>query len=110
MFRQTALRLFLGLAVSGLALTAATGGRAGARPGGPRAPRRRDRRAVAHRGQCRARPLPPPAGNARLLRRAAADTVVEIWPGGGWYTEILAPYLRRGGGTYYAASHGRERP
>jgi predicted methyltransferase len=27
------------------------------------------------------------------------DTVVEIWPGGGWYTEILAPYLRSGGGT-----------
>ncbi len=26
------------------------------------------------------------------------DTVVEIWPGGGWYTEILAPYLRSGGG------------
>lgn len=22
------------------------------------------------------------------------DTVVELWPGGGWYTEILAPYLR----------------
>ena len=21
------------------------------------------------------------------------DTVVEIWPGGGWYTQILAPYL-----------------
>ena len=32
-----------------------------------------------------------------------SDTVVEIWPGGGWYTEILAPYLRSGGGTYYAA-------
>ena len=30
------------------------------------------------------------------------DTVVEIWPGGGWYTEILAPYLA-GSGTYYAA-------
>ena len=30
------------------------------------------------------------------------DTVVEIWPGGGWYTEILAPYVA-GGGTYYAA-------
>ena len=30
--------------------------------------------------------------------------MVEIWPSGGWYTEILAPYLRRGGGTYYAAS------
>jgi predicted methyltransferase len=25
-------------------------------------------------------------------------TVVEIWPGGGWYTEILAPYLTSGGG------------
>ncbi|MBV1915761.1 MAG: methyltransferase [Pseudomonadales bacterium] len=23
-------------------------------------------------------------------------TVVEIWPGGGWYTEILAPYLEEG--------------
>jgi predicted methyltransferase len=34
------------------------------------------------------------------------DTVVEIWPGGGWYTEILAPYLIPGGGTYYAASMG----
>jgi predicted methyltransferase len=34
------------------------------------------------------------------------DTVVEIWPGGGWYTEILAPYLLAGGGTYYAASMG----
>jgi predicted methyltransferase len=24
------------------------------------------------------------------------DTVVELWPGGGWYTEILAPYLATG--------------
>ena len=31
------------------------------------------------------------------------DTVVEIWPGGGWYTEILAPYLAARG-TYYAAT------
>jgi predicted methyltransferase len=30
-------------------------------------------------------------------------TVVEIWPGGGWYTKILAPYLASGGGTYVAA-------
>ena len=29
--------------------------------------------------------------------------VVEIWPGGGWYTQIIAPYLQHGGGTYYAA-------
>ena len=24
------------------------------------------------------------------------DSVVEIWPGGGWYTEVLAPYLSSG--------------
>lgn len=30
-------------------------------------------------------------------------TVVEFWPGSGWYTEILAPYLTRGQGTYIAA-------
>jgi predicted methyltransferase len=33
--------------------------------------------------------------------------VVEIWPGGGWYTEILAPYLKQGGGTYYAVANGQ---
>jgi predicted methyltransferase len=31
-------------------------------------------------------------------------TVVEVYPGRGWYTEILAPYLK-GSGTYYAAEH-----
>ncbi len=31
-------------------------------------------------------------------------TVVELWPYGGWYTEILAPYLREGGGKLYAAA------
>lgn len=29
-------------------------------------------------------------------------TVVEIWPGGGWYAEILAPYLKEKG-VYYSA-------
>jgi predicted methyltransferase len=29
-------------------------------------------------------------------------TVVELWPGGGYWTEILGPYLKAGG-TYYAA-------
>ena len=29
-------------------------------------------------------------------------TVVEIWPAGGWYSEILAPYLK-GEGVYHAA-------
>src|SRR6201996_898646 len=30
-------------------------------------------------------------------------TVVELWPFGGWYTQILAPYLRDHG-TFYAAA------
>ncbi len=35
-------------------------------------------------------------------------TVVEIWPGGGWWTEILAPYLQANG-TYYVAPPDRAR-
>jgi predicted methyltransferase len=31
-------------------------------------------------------------------------TVVELWPFGGWYTEIIAPYVKGGGGKYYAAA------
>ncbi len=34
-------------------------------------------------------------------------TVVEIYPGGGWYTEILAPYMK-GRGELYAASWDRD--
>src|SRR5512147_974588 len=32
-------------------------------------------------------------------------TVVEIWPGGGWYTEVLAPVLK-GKGKLYEAQYG----
>ncbi|MBB3763342.1 class I SAM-dependent methyltransferase [Sphingomicrobium lutaoense] len=32
------------------------------------------------------------------------DMVVEIWPGGGWYTEILAPYLAEEGSLALVAS------
>ena len=32
------------------------------------------------------------------------DTVVEIWPGGGWYTEILAPLLNQNGTLWVAAN------
>ena len=31
------------------------------------------------------------------------DTIVEIWPGGGWYTEILAPYAAPHGTLWEAA-------
>jgi predicted methyltransferase len=30
--------------------------------------------------------------------------VVEFWPGAGWYTDILAPFLTATGGTLYAAN------
>lgn len=36
-------------------------------------------------------------------------TVVEIWPSGGWYTEILAPYLHDQG-KYYAAGSAASLP
>lgn len=34
-------------------------------------------------------------------------TVVEVWPGEGWYTEILAPWLK-GKGVFYAAHYSPE--
>lgn len=36
-------------------------------------------------------------------------TVVEIWPGGGWYTNVIAPYLAKGDGVYYAANFSPDR-
>src|SRR5512139_3738800 len=33
-------------------------------------------------------------------------TVVELWPGGGWYTEVLAPYLASGGTLYVVPPAG----
>jgi predicted methyltransferase len=36
-------------------------------------------------------------------------TVVEIWPGGGWYTDIVAPTLNENG-KLYAATYGDEPP
>ena len=45
-----------------------------------------------------------PAATLNFFEVDPDDTVVEIWPGGGWYTEILAPYLAAGGGKLYAAA------
>jgi predicted methyltransferase len=44
-----------------------------------------------------------PAATLGFFRVRPGETVVELWPGGGWYTEILAPLTRAGGGTLYAA-------
>ena len=45
-----------------------------------------------------------PAETLAFFDLKPSDTVVEIWPGGGWYTEVLAPYLASGGGTLILAS------
>lgn len=44
-----------------------------------------------------------PLETLRFFGLQPAMTVVEFWPGGGWYTEILAPYLNKGDGEYYGA-------
>lgn len=43
-----------------------------------------------------------PAQTLAFFGVKPTDTVVEVWPSGGWYTEILAP-LTAQRGTYYAA-------
>lgn len=56
----------------------------------------------------------PPADKARDRWRHPVEsltfwglkpgmTVVEFWPGAGWYTDIIAPFLTKTGGTLYAA-------
>jgi predicted methyltransferase len=44
-----------------------------------------------------------PAEELAFFGIAPKMTVVELWPGGGYWTEILGAYLSKGGGTYYAA-------
>ncbi|RYE04552.1 MAG: methyltransferase [Sphingomonadales bacterium] len=48
-------------------------------------------------------PYRHPVETLRFFGVKPGDTVVEIWPGGGWYTEILAP-LTREKGVFYAAA------
>jgi len=52
-------------------------------------------------------PARHPFETLRFFGLAPTQTVVEIAPGGGWYTEILAPYLRAHG-RYLAALEGGE--
>jgi predicted methyltransferase len=47
-----------------------------------------------------------PAETLAFFGVKPSDNVVEIWPGGGWYTEILAPYLRDKGQLTVAAPPG----
>ena len=44
-----------------------------------------------------------PVETLEFFEVTADKKVIEIWPGGGWYTNILAPWLASGGGTLVAA-------
>ncbi len=46
-----------------------------------------------------------PAETLSFFQVKPGDTVVELFPGGGWYTEILAPLAANGGGRYIAAGN-----
>lgn len=48
-----------------------------------------------------------PAETLAFFGVKPGDTVVELIPGGGWYTEILAPYLAGGGTLWVAGDWGR---
>lgn len=48
-----------------------------------------------------------PAETLEFFGLEPGMTVVEIWPGGGWYLEVIAPYLRTAG-TYYAAGFDQD--
>jgi predicted methyltransferase len=50
-----------------------------------------------------------PLETLRFFGLRPNQTVVEIWPGRGWYMEILAPYLREHG-KYYAAIEAPDVP
>lgn len=48
-----------------------------------------------------------PAETLAFIGVKPTDTVVELWPGGGWYTEILAPYLADKGKLIAVAPAGK---
>ena len=45
-----------------------------------------------------------PAATLAFFGVRPRSTVVELFPGGGWYSEIVAPYVLKGGGAYYVAA------
>lgn len=46
-----------------------------------------------------------PAQTLEFFGLEPTMTVVEVSPGGGWYANVLAPYIGTNGGTYIAASY-----
>lgn len=92
--RQTRIAMLL-LATAGLAACAPQAARPGPIAAAVAAPSRTP--ANLARDQYR-----HPEATLAFFGVKPSDTVVEIWPGSGWYTEILAP-LTRESGAYHAA-------
>jgi len=44
-----------------------------------------------------------PVETLEFFELTGGETVIEIWPGGGWYSDILAPWIAENGGQYIAA-------
>jgi predicted methyltransferase len=44
-----------------------------------------------------------PLESLRFWGLAPGQTVVEFWPGAGWFSDIIAPFLAATGGRFYAA-------
>ena len=59
-----------------------------------------DTRSQSHRARDKFR---HPVETLSFFGVESSDTIIELWPGRGWYTEILAPFANAGGGTLYAA-------
>jgi predicted methyltransferase len=45
-----------------------------------------------------------PVDSLKFWGLKPGQTVVEFWPGAGWYSDIIAPYLAANGGKLYAAN------
>ncbi len=52
-------------------------------------------------------PARHPAETLAFFGVRPTDTVVELWPGGGWYTEVLAPYLAASGALHVVPPAGK---
>ncbi|MDC7677368.1 class I SAM-dependent methyltransferase [Asticcacaulis machinosus] len=48
-------------------------------------------------------PFRHPLETLKFFGVKPGDTIIDVWPGAGYMTEILAPYLARGKGKYIAA-------
>ncbi len=114
MIRQPLRRIFVAAAALPCVGLGAAACSMAAPPGLDRRPSRRaqggDRRADADARQSScATATAIPTRRSPSSASGPADTVVEIWPGGGWYTEILAPYVAARRRHLLCRGDGRER-